>query len=63
MTDIKTAGERSESCVKGHTDKGGGRRQRDSTDSETCDEEDVESPLLDPIPWDPCVLLPQLCNE
>jgi len=41
-------------CVEG---------QRDSTASETGDEEDIESPLLDPIPWDPRVLLPQFCNE
>ena len=50
----------SQSYVRMDTPRGeGGRRHS----SETGNEEDVESPLLDPTPWDPRVLLPQLGNE
>jgi len=51
---------------KEHTDRREGREghlQRDFTSSEAGDEEDVESPPFDPIPWDPRALFPQLCNE
>lgn len=54
--------------VKGNPDRRGGGgeggiRQRDFTGSETCDEEDVEPPLFDPIPRDPRFLLPQFHDE